>query len=203
MRIFGGEGFSVSGRGIVIVLSMVTLSITIVCLWLMRDGIREQYYLHCFVREDGDSKKRAASRLGEMRSLKAVQPLVRHSAMLLKSERTDEGAFFGGVALEIVKGSCVGSRALKDSLNDSEWTVRCVAARLIGELGAVDEETMGDLIGLLDDDSEMVRYNAVKVLAKVGSVGARACAELERLLIDEAEDVREAARQARRSIRCP
>ena len=71
-----------------------------------------------------------------MRSLKAVQPLVRHSAMLLKSERTDEGAFFGGVALEIVKGSCVGSRALKDSLNDSEWTVR-VLRQAIGDLAHV------------------------------------------------------------------
>jgi HEAT repeat protein len=199
-----------SPRGKRLALSVAALGVCVmgICGVAFRHRIAEEWHLCNLDSEDFTERFRAAKVLGEMRSKKAIAPLIE----LLKEsdghnrEATEaEGSQTSGGNLVAAtlgdmgpEGVAALSQAMKDSSNEGkQW--RRSACRVLAE--AKTGKAVSALVHLLEDDYLCLRLQAFGALGAMGPEAREAVPALARALEDPNQHVRRAAAAALERIR--
>lgn len=142
---------------------------------------------------DPSLRKRLASRLGKIKSVKSVDALIK-----ALSDKNSTVRYSAAEALGELKDKRI-IPPLIAALRDSSVDVRYKAAKALGRVGAL--RAVKDLIRVLKDRDSGVRYNAAKALGIIKD--PRAVAGLIKLLKDRNLGVRYCAVKALKAIGKP
>jgi HEAT repeat protein len=151
--------------------------------------------IRCLHKGDSDAKAYAAELLGEIGSVKAIEPLIR----LFVIKKREDIYVMNRSSAALVRIGKPSEYLLIDALRDGNEGVRLGSAMTLGNLKS--EAAVEFLIGLLDDESEIVRREATIALGQIRD--ERAIPKLVLQLESESRTLRSFSARALGKIRSP
>ena len=177
-------------RATLLTASSVILGIAVVAVaaWVLREVVVETWYLHQLETGTEPERGKAAKRLAELRSARAVPILIRELPRVVELESPWDHY----VCVTLREIGPRAAPALIAVLRDSTrpFRVRRVASGAIGSTVETAKRAVPELARALADDDEGTKMLACAAIARFRRHGSIAAPGLEQLLLDERRHVR-------------